>query len=142
MTLRHSCSALVTTALLLGLPPVLAADPPVKGDLWEVSSKMSMEGMPMEMPAGPAMKVCTVKVWTRPPAPTNSHQTCTRSDYSVHDNKVSWTETCTSPAMTGNGEITRQGNDAYTGFIQYNSAQGKMTIKLSGHKLGECDNPS
>jgi hypothetical protein len=142
MALPYPVRCLAATLLLLGLPPVLLADPPAKGDLWEVSSKMSMEGMPMEMPAGPTIRVCSAKVWARPPAPANAHQTCRRSDYTVHENKITWTETCESPAMTGKGEIIRQGDDAYTGSIAYASEQGNMTIKLSGHKVGDCDNPS
>jgi hypothetical protein len=142
MAFPYSCRALAATVLLLGVPPVFADEAPAKGDLWEVSSKMSMEGMPMEMPAGPTLKVCAPKVWTKPPAPANAHQTCRRSDYMVHENKITWTESCESPAMTGKGEIIRQGNDAYTGSIAYASEQGNMTIKLSGHKVGICDNPS
>jgi Protein of unknown function (DUF3617) len=142
MALPRPVRCLAATLLLLGLPPVFADDAPAKGDLWEVSSKMSIEGMPMEMPAGPTLKVCTAKTWTRPPAPANAHQSCRRSDYTVSGNKVTWTETCESPAMTGKGEIIRQGNDAYSGTISYASEQGNMTIKLAGHKIGTCDNPS
>ncbi len=137
--LRHTVPA---TLLLLGMALGLRADPPAKGDLWEVSSKMSMEGMPMEMPAGPPVKVCTARTWTSPPAPANAHQTCRRSDYTVSGNKVTWTETCESPAMTGQGEIIRQGDDAYSGTISYASEHGVMTIKVAGHKVGTCDNPS
>jgi hypothetical protein len=142
MGLPYLRRAAAATLLLLGMPLGLLADPPAKGDLWEVSSKMSMEGMPMEMPAGPTLKVCAPKVWTRPPAPANAHQTCRRSDYTVSGNKITWTESCESPAMTGKGEIIRQGNDAYTGSIAYAAEQGNMTIKLTGHKVGTCDNPS
>ena len=142
MAIPYLRSAIAAALVLPGLAPVYADEAPAKGDLWEVSSKMSMEGMPMEMPAGPTMKVCSAKVWTRPPAPANAHQTCRRSDYTVHENKITWTETCESPAMTGKGEITRQGDDAYTGSIAYASEQGNMTIKLAGHKVGSCDNPS
>jgi len=131
----------VAALFLLGLLPVLAAEIPAKGDLWEVTSKMSMEGLPMEMPVQTA-KVCAAKGWTRPPVGDNEHQKCTRSEYITTDNKVTWTESCKSPPMTGKGEITRQGNDAYTGTIVYASAQGNMTIKLSGRKIGGCDNPS
>lgn len=141
MALPYLRPVLAAATLLLGLPPVLADETPAKGDLWEVSSKMSMEGMPMEMPAH-KVKVCAAKTWTKPPAGDNPNQKCTRSEYTVSDDKVTWTETCESPAMTGKGEITRQGDDAYTGSIVYASEQGSMTIKLAGHKVGSCDNPS
>ena len=95
----------------------------------------------MEMPVQTA-KFCAAKEWTKPPAGDNPRQKCKRSDYTISGGKTTWTESCESPPMTGKGEITRQGNDAYTGTIQYSSGQGNMTIKLSGHKIGECDNPS
>ncbi len=95
----------------------------------------------MEMPAQ-TTKVCAAKVWTKPPAGDNPQQKCTRTDYAITGNKVTWTESCESPPMTGTGEITRQGDDAYTGSIKYVSEQGNMTIKLTGRKIGGCDNPS
>lgn len=141
MAIPYLRPALLATVLLVCVPSELLADSPAKGDLWQVSTKMSMEGMPMEMPAQMA-KYCAAKEWTKPPAGDNPRQKCQRSDYQISGGKATWTESCVSPAMTGKGEITRQGNDAYTGSIQYSSAQGNMTIKLSGRKIGECDNPS
>jgi hypothetical protein len=146
MVLRYSRRAFVGAFFLFALLVVLAAGPradtpAAAGDLWQVTSKMSMEGMPMEMPAQTA-KICAPKVWTRPPAGDNPRQKCTRSNYTTSGSKVTWTETCESPPMTGTGEITREGDDAYTGSIKYVSEQGNMTIKLTGHKIGGCDNPS
>jgi hypothetical protein len=135
---RASAAALV---LLGSLPAVLVADPPAAGDLWQVTSKVSMEGLPMELPAQTA-QVCSAKVWTRPPAGENPQQKCERTEYVVTGNKVTWTETCHSPPMTGKGEIIRQGNDAYTGSIKFVSEQGNMTINLTGHKVGGCDHPT
>ena len=43
--------------------------------------------------------------------------------------------------MTGTGEMTFDGNDSYTGTIKFASEQMKMTVKLSGRKTGDCDNP-
>jgi hypothetical protein len=43
--------------------------------------------------------------------------------------------------MTGQGEITYEGTDAYTGTIKYTSSEGNMTINLTGKKIGTCDNP-
>jgi hypothetical protein len=141
MASTYSRRSLAAIALLLCLPLVRAADAPAKGDLWEVTTRMSMEGMPMQMPAQTG-KFCSARVWTRPPAADNPNQKCTRTAYTVSGSKVSWTESCVGPTMTGKGEITRQGEDAYTGTIQYASAQGNMTINLSGRKIGSCDNPT
>jgi Protein of unknown function (DUF3617) len=146
MVLRYLRRASGGLLLLVGLLVVFAAGPradtpAAAGDLWEVTAKMSMEGLPMQMPAQ-THKVCAAKVWTGPPAGDNAPQKCTRSEYTVTGDKVTWTETCESPPMTGKGEITRQGSDAYTGSIKYSSKQGTMTINLTGHIVGSCDNPS
>ncbi len=131
------------TLFMIGSLPVLAADPPTAatGDLWEVTSQMSMEGLPMKMPAQKT-KVCAAKDWKQPPAAANPRQQCQRSDFKLEGNKASWTETCESPAMTGKGEITRDGADAYAGTLKYSSADGNMTINLTGHRIDSCENPS
>jgi len=94
--------------------------------------------MPMEMPAQMA-QVCAAKIWTHPPG--GDEHRCKRSDFKMVGTTASWTERCENPAMTGHGEVTRQSADAYTGSIKFESAQGNMTIKLDGHRVGGCDNP-
>lgn len=132
---RSALSALVLLASL----PILAAEPP--GDLWEVTSKMSMEGMPFDMPARP-MKICVVRDAQEPPGSANDERGCVNSNMTRVGNKVTWTSSCAGPpAMTGQGEITYQGTDSYTGTIKYLSDDGNMTINLTGHKIGGCDHP-
>ena len=132
---RLALSALI----LLGSLPSLAAEPP--GDLWEVTSKMSMEGMPFDMPARP-IKICAAKNAQEPPGSANDERGCTNSDMHRVGNKVSWTSSCSGPpAMTGQGEITYEGTDSYSGAIKYVTDDGNMTINLTGHKIGGCDHP-
>jgi hypothetical protein len=133
--------------ITLSAIPVFAADAPAapaaakeKGDLWEVTSQMSMEGMPMAMPPQKA-KVCAPKTWTEPPAPDNPQQKCTNSDFQLDGPKATWKITCGPPhPMTGTGEITRAAA-AYSGSIKFVSAEGNMTVKLDGRRVEECDNP-
>ncbi len=95
----------------------------------------------MTMPAQTS-KVCAPKTWTQPPAPANEQQKCKNSDFQIVGPKATWKMTCTAPhAMTGTGEITRDGDAAYSGAIKFSSEAGNMTIKLNGRRLGECDNP-
>lgn len=133
------------TLILLGSLPVIADEPTAAanapGDLWEVISRMSMEGMPMEMPAQ-TVKVCAAKVWTKPPGGADERQKCVSSDFQMIGNKATWAVSCAASGMTGKGEITRQGDDAYTGTVKYSSDQGNMTVNLTGRKVGGCDNPS
>ena len=109
-----------------------------QGDLWEVTSKMSMEGMPMEMPAT-TQKLCAPKTWDEPPG-GDAGQGCEVSDFKSAAAGTSWKVRCAGPpAMTGEGEITRTSPDAYTGTIKVRSEQGEMTMKLAGRRLGACD---
>ncbi len=109
------------------------------GDLWQVTSNMSMVGMPAGMPAQ-LSKVCAATTWTQPPGGLRGN--CTRSDFRLEGQKATWTEKCTNPPMTGHGAITRQGTDAFTGSITFESPQGNMTINLDGQRVGDCDNPT
>ena len=114
-----------------------AADPP-QGEQWETTTRMSMEGMPMQMPAQ-TMKICAAAHPTEPPGATR--QNCSNTNMTRTGNKVTWEVHCTGPEMTGTGEIIYSGTDSYTGTIHFVSAQGNMTINLSGRKIGTCDHP-
>jgi len=125
--------------VLLGSLPILAAEPP--GDLWQVTTQMSMEGMPFKMPAK-TLKICAVKNSQEPPGAANDERGCVSSDMKRVGSVVTWTSSCTGPpAMKGQGEITYEGTGAYTGTIKYVTADGNMTINLTGHKIDGCDNP-
>ena len=141
MAKAYLAQILVVVPLLLVISPI-QADDAAKGDLWQVTSKMSMEGMPMEMPAQ-TVKVCAAKEWKRPPSNPNDRMQCTNQNFQRSGNKATWETTCKGPpAMNGVGEMIFEGNDSYTGSIKYSGDEGGMTIKLSGKKLGSCDNPS
>jgi hypothetical protein len=144
--LRLSFATVTILALLVSLP-VRGDDTPATGAvekpgvLWEVTSQMSMEGMDMAMPVQ-NVRVCSPKVWTEPPAPENQQQKCAYSEFKLDGPKATWKIACEPPhAMTGTGEITRDGDDAYTGVMTFSSADGSMTIKLDGRRVGDCDNP-
>lgn len=135
---------LFSGGLLLGGSLVaLAADPPAtaaaKGDQWEVSSQMSMEGMPMPMPQQKII-VCTPKEWKAPPGGADEKHKCAVSDFQMTGNKGTWKTHCDGPpAMDGTGEVTRDSADAFSGAIKLASGEAKMTIKLTGRRLGDCD---
>ena len=137
---RFAATALVLSSLL---PPVAAQAPAGKGDLWESTSQSSMNMGGMSMPMPPqTQRLCAAKAWKRPPVASNQDQNCTTSDFAITGPRVTWTSVCTGRmAMTGKGDITRQGSDAYRGTVQYAFAEGTMTVAISGRKVGECDNP-
>lgn len=140
MATPYTGRLLAATLSLLCPLSIVAGEPP-PGDLWEITSKMSMEGMSFGMPAQ-AMKVCAKKNPEEPPGSADGQRGCVNSDMKRAGNKVTWTSTCTgSPKMTGQGEITYEGTDSYTGTIKYVTDHGNMTIALTGHKVGGCDKP-
>ena len=140
---RHRLAT--TLLVLLSSAPFLAAGAEPadkakqKGVLWEMTSKMSMEGMPMELPAQ-KMKVCVQK--DQPPVMADERQKCTNSDFKKDGTKITWKSVCAGPPeMTGEGEITFSDADNYTGALKFASSQGSMTVKLTGKRVGDCDLP-
>ncbi len=129
--------AAAATLVPLALTPARADDPP--GILWETTSQMVMEGMPMAMPAR-KLKLCAAREWTRPPP--GGDDNCTNSNFQRAGSKVTWTVQCTGEReMTGVGEMTFEGSDAYSGTIKFEAEGMSMTTKLTGKKIGTCDNP-
>lgn len=119
-----------------------AAKPKPKGEIWETTSQISMEGMPMQMPVS-KLKLCLKKdQQSAPPSGPPGGGACTNQNMKRDGNKVTWEVKCTGPDMTGAGEMIYKDRNSYTGAIRFTSADGNMTIKLGGLKLeGECDNP-
>ncbi len=105
-------------------------------ELWEVTMKMEMAGMP-------AMPAHTSKVCNRKGAPDASKMgdkdsDCTVTDKKQSGNKSSWKFTCTKPnAMTGTGEVT-YGGDTYQGTMTMVSEGMNMKQTFSGKKVGGC----
>jgi len=132
----------ILLAALASPRPLGAADPApaaAPGDLWETTSQMTIPGMPMQMPAQKS-KVCTPKEWKEPPAAADAQRKCVNSDFKVVGVKATWKVACEGPpSMTGEAEITRDGDTAYTGAIKFASEEMSMTVKLDGKRVGACD---
>ena len=146
MTVIQVCRRTVILLTILFAPSLftaaLMADTPAPtGALWEVTSQMSMEGMPMQMPAQTST-VCTPRDWSQPPSSSNQGQECTTSDFVKDGNRITWKSVCDGQMpMTGTGEIILEGDDAYSGEVRYASDEGDMVINMNGHRIGDCDNP-
>lgn len=117
---------------------VMPAQAGANGDLWETTTQMTMEGMPagMGMPAQ-TRRVCSAHEWTKPPV-ANENRECEMVDFKNVGSKASWKMKC-SGGMSGEGEITRNGADAYSGWMKMSMPQGAMTMNLSGKRVGDCD---
>ena len=135
--MSHSRIVATIAAVLTLTAGAVIARQAAKGDLWEATAQPSMEGVPVTMPSS-TTKACAAKEWKEPPG---GQKNCKNSNMKVEGSKVTWDVQCTGPKMTGHGEITRDGANAYNGTIKLVSDQGNMTVKVSGKKLGECDLP-
>lgn len=129
------------TIRLAPLAALLALGAAVPGDRWEVTSQMSIEGMPMSLPAN-KVKVCSPKEWTEPPGAADERRKCVNSDFKKDGSTVTWKMVCAGPpAMTGEGEITWDGGESWAGTVRFAGKDGNMTLKLGGKKLGDCETP-
>ena len=68
--------AAASSLVVLALAPARAEDPP--GIEWEMTSQMVMAGLPFSPPPT-KLKVCTPRVWTRPPP--GGDPTCVNSNF-------------------------------------------------------------
>ena len=138
-------AAALLLAGLLSTVPTQSADEnaaaaTAAGDLWNTTSQMSMEGMPMSMPAH-SMKVCARHDAAHPPMASNPDQKCENTNFQRSASSVTWTTSCKNPPMTGEGQITYDSPDSYSGTIRFTTEGGAATIKLTGKKIGTCDKP-
>ncbi len=144
--MRHTWIAALT-AIVIGIGFTAFAQGPRRDGLWEVTTEMQMEGMPMTIPPMTAQQCITPAEANDPSKSTpqgrgrggRGAQDCKVSDYKTEGNKVTWTMKCEGPQpMTGTGELVYSG-DTYTGTMKLDmSGRGAMTMKYSAKRLGDC----
>jgi hypothetical protein len=104
---------------------------------------MEMAGSPVQMPPMKTTRCVTPKEANDPASlqsPGGGKNDCRVSDQKTSGNTMTWKVTCSSPdAMTGTGEMTF-GTDSCTGVMKMNMAQGAMSMKLEGKRIGDCAN--
>jgi hypothetical protein len=109
-------------------------------ELWEVTTKMEMPGMPFAMPAQ-TRNICMEKDHAKDPnyaVPKNRDQDCKMGDFKVSGNKSSWKMKCEGKhPMTGEGEMTR-GDSTYSGKTLLHSDGGDMKMVYEGKRVGTC----
>ncbi|HET9045533.1 MAG TPA: DUF3617 family protein [Casimicrobiaceae bacterium] len=109
-------------------------------DLYEITVKMEMAGMPMQMPAM-TQRSCVKKGASD--ADSVPHQdNCRVTDARRAGNKLTFTMVCTGrDAMTGTGELVYAG-DGYSGMIRYKGKmEGQdmdMAQSIAGRRVGAC----
>lgn len=128
---------LALAACLAGLGGTAVAD-----DKWEVTTSMEMVGMPFQMPP-------TKQVLCLAPGAQNNEKmvpadkNCQVKSFTTTGSTSRFRIECAPPQqMTGEGEITRMGTDAYKGELKAKgNMQGQpidMKISYAGRKIGSC----
>jgi Protein of unknown function (DUF3617) len=139
--MRHVRVIVAMAALTLAV--TLVAQSPMREGQWEIVGQMEMPGMPMKMPEMKTTRCITGEELKNPAStlatnPNPNDKSCKATDQKFDGNKVTWKMACTgAQAMTGDGEMVFQG-DSYTGRMNMTTAQGAMTMKYSGKRLGDC----
>jgi hypothetical protein len=148
-------SLLALIAVAVGLSLVAQAQPQQRkmfiagsgpDELWDMTTKMEMPGMPMAMPAQTS-QVCIKKDRAQKPEDrVPKSDKCKTTDFRVSGNKVTYAIECTGDeAMNGTGEIIGSAS-AYEGKMRMQGT-GKnrgmdMTTTYTGKKVGACTDQS
>ena len=148
---NHFTGAPVARAILVAAFATLAAgplaaqigykaDPQGKDELWDVTSKMEMPGMPMAMPAQ-THRVCVEKGNDAGTIPRN--EGCTVVDTKRVGNKITYRMECKNGKndYTATGESTSSAN-SYQGMMRMaGKMEGQpmdMSMAYSGTRVGNC----
>jgi hypothetical protein len=105
-------------------------------ELWQMSTKMEMEGM--QMPAQ-SQQVCMKKGETQAEDLGQKDPNCKVTEQRRSGNKFTWKMVCTGrEPMTGSGEMTRN-RDTLDGRMLMKGKDGEMKISYAGKLSGTCD---
>lgn len=126
----------------LALCACLVAGGAIADDKWEVTTSMEMAGMPFQMPP-------TKQVLCLAPGEQGSEKmvpvdkNCKLKSFTQSGNTSRFKVECAPPQqMTGEGEITVTGKDAYKGQLRARgNMEGQafdMKISYAGKKIGSC----
>jgi hypothetical protein len=113
--------------------------PNMKEGLWEMTVKMDIPGMPVQMAPQTHTQCLTQKEAVPQPRQKEPGQECKVVTQDVKGDTVSWRVECKTKEGTAvsNGTITYKG-DTMEGIITMTQGSMKATQYLSGRWIGEC----
>ena len=116
------------------------SEPNMQEGKWEITTKMNIPAMGMDMPPMSHTQCLTKKNLI--PQKSQSGEECKITQTKLTGNTVTWTMQCSGGHggdMKGNGEITYNGN-SLKGKIEMTMPQAnmKITSHISGHRIGDC----
>jgi hypothetical protein len=117
--------------------PALADAPNMKDGLWEITIKMEMAGMPMEMPEMTHTQCITKDNAVPDTSPPD--QKCKMINNQIKGDTVTWEMECDTPQGPAHtkGTVTYSG-DTFAGTVDMNMGQMVMTQKMRGRRVGDC----
>ena len=126
---------------------VVAGGPNLNPGKWEITTKIEMPGMPMQMPAIKTTQCLTKDdyIMKEPPSPGKmgtAENPCKVTKSEVKGDTVIWGMVCEGQQITRyHGEMTYHG-DTMEGFLKITQGakgQPPMTLKMKGKRIGPCD---
>ena len=140
--MKSRYSSIVLLTLAVSWTALAQTKSPMREGQWEVTMKMSMPGMGMEMPPMKQTHCVTPEMLKDPQGAVPKGPgggDCKVSDYKFTANTATYTMTCTKPApMTAVAEMKYSGTDAYTGTMSMDSGGQKMSMAYDAKRIGEC----
>lgn len=140
--MKGRLSSIVLLTLALSWTALAQTQSPMRPGNWEVTMKMSMPGMNMEMPPMKQTQCVTAEMIKDPQASVPKGPgggDCKVSDYKFTASTATYKMECTKPApMTAIGEMKYSGTDAYVGTISIDSGGQKMSMSYDAKRIGEC----
>jgi hypothetical protein len=132
----------IASVMLFAVIAISFADsePNIQEGEWEITTKMEIPSMGMEMPPMKHTQ-CLLKKDLIPQS-SQAGQECKITQTKVAGNTVTWTMQCSGGhggEMKGTGKITYSGS-SFDGTIKMTNDQSNMgmTSHLSGHRIGDC----
>ena len=131
---------ILTVLLTLLFSATATADNDVNEGLWEITTKLEIEGMSMTM--APITNTQCITKDMLVPKSDQPGQECEITNQKTAGNTITYDMECSGPggSMKGHGEATYTG-DTMTGKMEMNMPgqdDMKMTTKMSGKRIGPC----
>ena len=114
--------------------------PDIQEGEWEITTKINIPAMGMEMPPMKHTQCLTKKDLI--PQKSQAGEECKIAQSKVTGNTVTWSMQCSGGhggEMKGTGEITYSGS-SFKGKIEMKGTQSnsKMTSHINGQRIGDC----
>ncbi len=126
----------------LFLGNAIAEGPNMKEGLWEMTMRMKVSGMPMQMPSQTYTHCITKEDMV--PQKEEPNQECKMVRHDVKGDTVTWIVECKGPEgiTRGDGRVTYKG-DTFEGIIKMSMTGDEMggmdmTQHLKGRWIGQC----